>query len=475
MKETIHRIADDVNNGRIDPRERVSDALALIEQYEYLNATRFLLRDKAMAAAERLNQAIRGGKRDFPLAGVTVAVKDNIVTTGDECTAGSKILKSYISPYTATAVERLENAGAIVVAKTNMDEFAMGSSGENSAYGATGHPFDPSRVPGGSSSGSAVLAAVNAVDISLGSETGGSVRQPAAFCGVVGVKPTYGRVSRYGLIAFASSLDQIGVFANNVSDTEAALYAMAGADEHDATSAREPVPAVGTELDDGLQGLKIAVLKTSPELKPQSDVANAFDYTIHRMAEEGAEVDEVEFPLFAEAIATYYIICTAEASSNLARYDGGRYGARVETDGLRDTYKQTRGQGFGREVKRRILLGTFVLSSGFIDAYYRKAMLVRRKMANEYLSVMEKYDALVLPTSPTTAFKMGERMDDPVAMYLSDIYTAPANLIGVPAISVPFGVDENRLPIGMQVMAKPFAEARMFRVASALEHIHARS
>ncbi len=470
MKQTIATIADQVNFGILDARDRVETSCATIEEYEYLNATRFLLRDRAMRQAEKIQKAISAGKQ-FPLAGITLAVKDNIATEGDETTAGSRILEGYRSPFTATAVQRLEEAGAIVVAKTNLDEFAMGSSGENSAYGATLHPFDTERVPGGSSSGSAALVAVNAVDGALGSETGGSVRQPASFCGIVGVKPTYGRVSRYGLIAFASSLDQISPFARTVADAEAILYTMSGGDVRDATSAREPVPAIGEEQGGGVQRLKIAALKLSHDLQPAPAVMDGYQRAMHLLADEGAEVEEVELPSFELSVAIYYIIATAEASSNLARYDGGRYGSRVTAEGLREMYRSSRGQGFGKEVKRRILLGTFVLSSGFIDAYYRKAMLVRRKMANEYSELMNRFDCLLLPTSPTTAFRIGERISDPVSMYLSDIFTIPANMVGCPAISVPFGLDGNHLPIGLQVMGKSFQEPRMFRVAETLERL----
>ncbi len=469
MKNTFVEIVELCNSGRVDPRDRVSAACDTIESYSHLNALRFLLRDRAMQDAERLSKEIRAGKK-FPLAGITLAVKDNIVTEGVETTAGSKILAGFRSPYTATAVKRLEEAGAIVVAKANLDEFAMGSSGENSAYGVTIHPFDSSRVPGGSSSGSAVFTAIDAVDGALGSETGGSVRQPASFCGVVGVKPTYGRISRYGLIAFASSLDQISPMAKNVSDAERLVYAMSGFDEHDATSAQAIVPEVN-ESETNIHGMRIAALKLGDVYRPQPAIENAYKSAMQALVDQGAIVEEIEIPSFAHAVDVYYIIATAEASSNLARYDGGRYGKRIIREGLRETYRATRGEGFGKEVKRRILLGTFVLSSGFIDAYYHKAMLVRRKMANEYLYAMKNYDALLLPTSPTTAFKLGERINDPVAMYLSDIYTIPANMTGCPAISIPYGIDDNKLPIGMQFMAKPFDEPRMFQAAKALERM----
>lgn len=465
--KTIQEIADSVNQLKIDPLDRVEESLKKLVQLEPFNAVRFLLSDSARQTAVSLRERIRNGE-SFPLAGVILAVKDNIVTKGDENTAASKILKGYRSPFDATAIERLRSAGAIIIAKTNMDEFAMGSSGENSGYGFTRHPTHFDYVPGGSSSGSAVVVAADSVDASLGSETGGSVRQPASFCGIVGVKPSYGRVSRYGLIAFASSLDQIGVFGKCVEDAETVLSVISGVDPKDATSVDRPIQRMH-DLPLTPQNVKLAALEIPNLSSVQPEILEAFEKTILTFKNLGVEVERITLPSFDLSVAMYYILATAEASANLARYDGGRYGYRVEKNGLRETYRATRGYGFGKEVKRRILMGTFVLSAGFYDAYYRKAMQARRKMSIEFFEVMKNYHALLLPTSPTTAFKIGERINDPISMYLSDTFTIPANAIGCPSISIPVGKDKNGLPIGMQIMAKPFEEAIMFQIAQWLE------
>ncbi|MCX7834770.1 MAG: Asp-tRNA(Asn)/Glu-tRNA(Gln) amidotransferase subunit GatA [bacterium] len=467
--KTIQEIVDAVNRQQLDPLDRVEEAIAKLTRIEPLNAVRFLLADSARQTAITLRDRIQKGET-FPLAGVIVAVKDNIVTKGDENTAASKILQGYHSPFDATAVERLRAAGAIILAKTNMDEFAMGSSGENSGYGLTRHPTHWNYVPGGSSSGSAVVVATGAVDISLGSETGGSVRQPASFCGIVGVKPSYGRISRYGLIAFASSLDQIGVFGKCVQDVELVLSVLGGMDEKDATSINKPFIRMH-DVSFSPDKNKIAALDIPNKDAVQKEVRLAFENVLQKLQNNGITVETVSIPSFDLSVAMYYILATAEASANLARYDGGRYGTRIEKEGLRETYRATRGYGFGKEVKRRILMGTFVLSAGYYDAYYRKAMKARRKMSNEFFDVMKNFSVLLLPTSPTTAFQIGEKINDPISMYLSDIFTIPANAIGAPSVSIPIGKDENHLPIGMQVMAKPFEEAIMFRVAHWLETI----
>jgi len=426
--------------------------------------------DERAAAAEAAaaDRAMDATPPSGALAGVPVAVKDNIATLGLPTTCGSRILAGYVSPYEATAVRRLRDSGAIVVGKTNMDEFGMGSSTEYSAYGPTRNPLDPTRVPGGSSGGSAAAVAAGAVRIALGSETGGSVRQPAAFCGVVGVKPTYGRVSRYGLVAFASSLDQIGVFGRTVDDAAVALEVIAGRDRMDATSAEQPVPlyreAARTRLDGVVVGRPREYFPDGLDPRVASRAARALD----ALRELGAEVRDVSLPHTELAIPVYYIIAPAEASSNLARFDGVRYGLRVEEAGLRRMYDATRSQGFGPEVTRRILLGTYVLSAGYYDAYYRKAQSVRTLVAHDFETVFASgVHVLFTPTAPTPAFPLGS-VADPYEMYLNDVFTATANLAGVPAMSVPIGRADG-LPVGGQLIAGHFDEATMFGVAYALE------
>jgi aspartyl-tRNA(Asn)/glutamyl-tRNA(Gln) amidotransferase subunit A len=407
--------------------------------------------------------------RRLPLAGVPVAVKDNIATLELPTTCGSRVLERYVSPYESTAVHRLRNAGAVVVAKTNMDEFAMGSSTEHSAYGPTRNPIDPSRVPGGSSGGSAAAVAAGAVRIALGSETGGSVRQPASFCGIVGIKPTYGRVSRHGLVAFASSLDQVGVFGRSVDDAALGLEVIAGRDPLDSTSADVPVEG----YRDGRQrtSLEGVVIGRPKEYYPESldpRIRTLCDGALRRLEALGAKVKEVSLPHTGLAIPVYYIVAPAEASSNLARFDGVRYGLRIEGQGLRGMYEATRSRGFGAEVTRRILLGTYVLSAGYYDAYYRKAQQVRALIAEDFASVFAGgVDVLFTPTAPSPAFGLGA-ISDPYEMYLSDIFTATANLAGVPAMSQPIGRVDG-LPIGGQVIAPHFGEAAMLAVGYALE------
>ena len=406
-----------------------------------------------------------------PLAGVPVAVKDVLSTKGVRTTCASRILERYIPPYDATAVERLEAAGASILGKTNCDEFAMGSSTENSGFFPTHNPRDLTRVPGGSSGGSAAAVAANLAAAALGSDTGGSIRQPAALTGVVGMMGTYGRVSRYGLVAFASSLDHVGPFGRTVSDVARVLRVIAGRDARDSTSADVPVPDYWVALEADVRGLKVGVPDEyfnglSPEIG--DNIQKGLDL----MARLGIKVEPIRMPHTDFAIACYYIICTAEASSNLARYDGVRYGFRESgADDLREMYKKTRDHGFGAEVKRRIMLGTYVLSSGYYDAYYRKAQKVRALITRDFLEAFDKVDILVTPTSPVPAFKLGERMDDPLQMYLADIYTVTASLAGVPGISVPCGVTRSspHLPVGMQILAKHFDEARLLRVAHAFE------
>jgi aspartyl-tRNA(Asn)/glutamyl-tRNA(Gln) amidotransferase subunit A len=407
-----------------------------------------------------------------PLDGVPIAVKDNIVTVEQPTTCASRILEGYVSPYTATAVTRLREAGALIVAKTNLDEFAMGSSTEHSAFGRVKHPLDPSRVPGGSSGGSAALVAAGVVPAALGSETGGSVRQPASFCGVVGVKPSYGRVSRYGLVAFGSSLDAISVFGRTVADAARVLSVMSGPDPLDATTVDRP-PVRIPEAPADLRGLRVGLPAEyfPPDLHP--GVAAALGRTAERLRELGAEVHEVSLPNSGYAVPTYYIVAPAEAAANLARYDGVRYGPRrVGPDGdFRAIYRATRGEGFGPEVRRRILVGTYVLSAGYYDAYYRKAQRVRALIADDFRRVFASgIDLLLTPTTPTPAFKAGEKTEDPVAMYLADVFVCPANLAGIPAVSLPAGRSEG-LPVGAQLIAPYFEEERLLGVARALEPV----
>jgi len=432
-----------------------------------LNCIIWMDRERSLAQARDVAARPRSAT-DHPLAGLPYVAKDNIATLGLPTTCGSRILEGYVSPYEATVVRRLSDAGAILVGKTNCDEFAMGSSNEHSAYGPVRNPIDPRRVPGGSSGGSAASVAAGIVRVALGSETGGSVRQPAAYCGIVGVKPTYGRVSRYGLVAFASSLDQVGVFGATVGDAAVALETIAGHDSLDSTSATVEVPRYRDALAKGVQGLVIGRPKEyfPPSLDPA--VQALCDQALERLQEEGAVVRDVSLPHTDLAIPVYYIIAPAEASSNLARFDGVRYGLRVRGDGLRGLYESTRSRGFGPEVTRRILLGTYVLSAGYYDAYYKKAQAVRTLITNDFHDVFAAgIDVLFTPTAPTPAFEFGAKAD-PYEMYLNDIFTATANLAGVPAISVPVG-RVGGLPVGGQIVAPHFGEPVMFQAAAALE------
>ena len=430
-----------------------------------------LAEDRAFAQAKRIDAAVAKGDPLPPLAGVPVAIKDVMVIRGVRSTAGSKVLENFVSPYDCTAVTRLEAAGAIVLGKTNCDEFAMGSSNENSAYGPVHNPRDKTRVPGGSSGGSAAAVAAGTAVASLGSDTGGSIRQPASFCGVVGLMPTYGRVSRYGLIAFASSLDHIGPFTKTVKDAAVLLRVIAGRDPMDSTSADVPVPDYELEICKPVRGLKLGVPTEyfgeglDPELRIVVEAA------IQRLQEAGAELVPISLPHTAYAIPTYYVIATAEASANLARYDGVRYGYRsANTRTLSDMYRKTRDEGFGAEVKRRIMLGTYALSSGYYDAYYLKAQKVRTLIARDFQNAFGKVDAILTPTAPTPAFKLGEKSDDPLAMYLADIYTVTADLAGIPGISVPCGETKSGLPIGLQILGRHFDEGKILRVAHVVEH-----
>jgi aspartyl-tRNA(Asn)/glutamyl-tRNA(Gln) amidotransferase subunit A len=426
--------------------------------------------DEARAAAAALDRRVAAGEDPGPLAGVPVALKDNLCTTGVPTTCSSKILEGWRPPYDATVVARLAAAGAIAVGKTNLDEFAMGSSTENSAFGPTRNPHDLSKVPGGSSGGSAAAVAAGFAPLALGSDTGGSIRQPAALCGVVGVKPTYGAVSRYGLVAFASSLDQIGPFATNVADAAALYEAIAGHDPLDATSLARPAAAVSEGLGRGVEGLRVGVVSDLVDIEGiQPDVKARVREAADALDAAGAKVGDVSVPSVSYGLSAYYLIAPAEASSNLARYDGVRFGLRVDAPTTGEMYDRTRTAGFGPEVKRRIMLGTYALSAGYYDAFYGKAQRVRTLILRDMRAAYEQYDVLLSPTSPSTAFALGAKVADPLTMYLNDVCTIPSNLAGDPAMSVPFGTGADGLPVGVQVLAPALGEETMFRVAAALE------
>lgn len=432
----------------------------------------FLTVDRAFALrqAQRMDELAAKGEPLPVLAGVPIGIKDVLTVEGMPATAGSRILEGYRPPYTAKAVRKLADAGAVFVGKLNCDEFAMGSSNENSAYGPVHNPRDLERVPGGSSGGSAAAVAAGMSVATLGTDTGGSIRQPASFCGVVGVLPTYGRVSRYGLIAFASSLDRVGPFAASVRDAATVLGVIAGHDVMDATSSPLPVPDYTAELDKGVRGMRLGVPAEYFAEGLDAEVRAAVEGGIEKLRAAGAEIRPISLPHTRYAIPTYYVIATAEASSNLARFDGVRYGLRApQPDTLSAMYRRTRDLGFGAEVKRRILLGTYVLSHGYYDAYYRKAQQVRRLLTDDFLQAFREVDAILTPTAPTPAFRIGEKSDDPVAMYLADIYTVTASLAGICGISVPCGNSREGLPIGMQILGRHFDEATVFRVGRAVE------
>ncbi len=426
--------------------------------------------NEAIAAAARVDAERRAGRPLGPLAGVPIAVKDNICTRGTSTTAGSKILRRFAPPFDATSVARLRDAGAVVLGKTNLDEFGMGSSNENSAFQITRNPWALDRVPGGSSGGSAAATAAGETTAALGSDTGGSVRQPAALCGVVGMKPTYGRVSRYGLVAFASSLDQIGPLGRSVDDVARVLQVIAGHDPRDATSSREPVPDYCAATRGDARGLRIGVPKEYFPDGLDSDVEALVRAGLEAAQRLGAELVDISLPHTEYAIPTYYILATAEASSNLARYDGVRYGHRTaDADDLRALYVRSRSEGFGAEVKRRIVLGTYVLSSGYHDAYYNKALKVRTLIRRDFEAAFRKVDAIVTPTSPTAAFRIGERTENLLAMYLSDVFTVTSNLAELPGLSIPCGLTKDRLPIGLQILGRRFDEPTILRLAACLE------
>jgi aspartyl-tRNA(Asn)/glutamyl-tRNA(Gln) amidotransferase subunit A len=435
-----------------------------------IGAFLMLSKDRALAKAAEVDSLAKKGASLPPLAGVPVGIKDVLVTKGVRTTAGSKILGNYVPPYDCTAVARLEAAGAVVLGKLNCDEFAMGSSNENSAFHPVHNPRDLSRVPGGSSGGSAAAVAADMAVATLGSDTGGSIRQPASFCGVYGLKPTYGRVSRYGLIAFASSLDHIGPFTKTAKDCATMLRTIAGRDPMDSTSAEVPVPDYVAEIDKPVKSLKVGVAKEYFGEGLETETRAAVEAAIQKLARLGCEIVDVSLPHTRYAIPAYYLVATAEASSNLARFDGVRYAYRAKSvRTLSEMYRRTRDEGFGPEVKRRIMLGTYALSAGYYDAYYLKAQRVRTLLTRDFEDAFKKVDVIVGPTSPTPAFKLGEKVDDPLAMYLADIYTVTANLAGIPGLSVPVGNTTDKLPIGMQIFGRHFDEATILRVAHAYE------
>jgi len=437
-----------------------------------LSAFNTVIAERAMDRARALDAQQKAGATMGPLHGVPVAIKDNMCTAGVPTTASSRILRGYVPPYSATAVSRLEAAGAVVIGKTNLDEFAMGSSTENSALGATRNPWDLARTPGGSSGGSAAAVAAGLVTLALGSDTGGSIRQPAALCGVVGLKPTYGRVSRYGLMAFASSLDQIGPFAHTVHDAALAFQAIGGHDGHDATSSAETMPDLVASLTGDIKGLRVGVPKAFLSEGVDAAVLDAFKVAMQTLAARGARLVDIELSHASYGIPVYYLIATAEASSNLARYDGVRYGHRTtieKDDTLLTMYQRSRDEGFGPEVKRRIMLGTYVLSAGYYDAYYLKAQQVRTLLRRDFEQAFATVDVVATPTTPTPAFRLGEKTSDPIQMYLNDIFTVSANLTGLPAISVPCGFSLDRLPIGYQLTGRMFDEATLLRAADAYQ------
>jgi len=463
-------ISDALAAGEVSPEALLEASLERIRALDArLRAFLRLTEAEARTAAKASSQRRKSKKPLGPLDGVPVGLKDIFCMEGVETTCGSKILRGYVPPYDATVVRKLKQAGAVIVGKLNMDEFAMGSSTENSAFGPTMNPWDLSRTPGGSSGGSAAAVAARMVAGALGTDTGGSIRQPAALVGCAGMKPTYGRVSRFGVIAFASSLDQVGPLAQDVRGVAYLLSAIAGHDPNDQTSSPRPVPDYAATLDKSVRGLRIGVPAEYFGEGLAAEVEKAVRAGVDKLRAQGCEIREISLPNSPHAIATYYIVATAEASSNLARYDGVRYGHRAKANQLLEMYEKTRAEGFGAEVKRRIMLGTYALSAGYYDAYYLRAQKVRALIRRDFDQAFVAVDAVLSPTSPTTAFRLGEKMDDPLAMYLNDVYTVPANLAGLPGISVPAGFDSKSLPIGLQLIGKPFEEETLLRIARAAE------
>ncbi|MEB3318122.1 MAG: Asp-tRNA(Asn)/Glu-tRNA(Gln) amidotransferase subunit GatA [Cyanobacteriota bacterium] len=464
-----------LRRGEVSARELTEATLARLRAVEPdVHAFLEVCAERALADADRVDAARAAGEELPPLAGIPVAIKDNLCTRGIRTTCSSRMLEHFVPPYESTVTERLWQAGAVLIGKTNLDEFAMGSSTETSAFGPSRNPWDPSRVPGGSSGGSAAAVASGAAQVALGSDTGGSIRQPASFCGVVGLKPTYGRVSRWGLVAFASSLDQVGPFSGSVADAAEVLQVIAGEDPRDATCLKAPVPDYLAELNQPLAGLRVGLIQEGFHEQGLDDQVKASVLAAARVLEGlGCELVDVSCPRFDDGIATYYVIAPSEASANLARYDGVKYGLRAETgaggDNLAVMTARSRAEGFGDEVKRRILIGTYALSAGYVDAYYKQAQRVRTLIRQDFDRAFERVDVLLSPTSPTTAFRFGAHTDDPLAMYLADLLTIPANLAGLPAISLPCGFDDQGLPIGLQLIGGVLEEAKLLRVAHQYE------
>jgi aspartyl-tRNA(Asn)/glutamyl-tRNA(Gln) amidotransferase subunit A len=466
---TVVDIAADIASGKTSAVEVLEQHLARITEREgEIHAFNLVTTEQARATAQQVDADVKAGKPVGALAGVPVALKDNMCTRGIETTCSSKILEGWKPPYDATVVMRLQQAGAVMVGKTNLDEFAMGSSTENSAFGPTKNPLDTSRVPGGSSGGSAAAVAAGFAAASLGSDTGGSIRQPASLCGLVGVKPTYGLVSRQGIVAFASSLDQVGPFTHTVADAALMMEVIGGHDPLDSTSLPQPMPSLTSVLGQGVKGMRIGRLADMPD-GCEPEVLARMDAAYVALQAAGATIVDIALPSLSYCLTAYYLVAPAEASSNLARYDGVRYGMRVETGDLHSMYGATRAAGFGAEVKRRIMLGTYALSAGYFDAYYGKALKVRRLIANDFAAAYEKCDVILTPTSPTVAFPLGDKTSDPLTMYLCDIFTIPTNLAGHAAMSVPFGTGAHNMPVGVQVLAPALGEQTMFRVAAELE------
>ena len=468
-RRTAVDVAASVAAGELTASAVLEENLAAIDAREKeVHAFNLVTAERARERAAQIDADVKAGKNVGRLAGVTVALKDNMCTRGVETTCSSKILEGWKPPYDGTVVRRLADAGAVIVGKTNLDEFAMGSSTENSAFGPTRNPLDLSRVPGGSSGGSAAAVAAGFSTVSFGSDTGGSIRQPAALCGLVGVKPTYGMVSRQGLIAFGSSLDQIGPFTSTVADAALLMEVIAGHDPLDSTSLPQPAPALLPVLSQGVEGMRIGRITDMPE-GSSPDVLARLDAAFDALQQAGATLVDVQMPSMSYGLTAYYLVAPAEASSNLARFDGVRYGLRVDAKDLNSMYGDTRAAGFGDEVKRRIMLGTYALSAGYYDAYYGKALKVRRLIADDFAKAYQSCDVILTPTSPTVAFKFGDKTSNPLAMYLCDVFTIPTNLAGHAAMSVPFGTGEAGLPVGVQVLAPALGEAPMFRVAAELE------
>ncbi len=466
---TYSKFLDGINNKEFSAKEFTSNIFNKIKELSQLNAFITLCESEAIAAAEESDRRFAAGN-PRKLEGMIIAIKDNISTKNVRTTCGSKILENFIPVYDATVIERIKSEGGIIIGKTNLDEFAMGSSNETSFFGPVSHPLNQEYVPGGSSGGSAVAVAAGLAHVALGSDTGGSIRQPAAFCGNFGLKPTYGRISRYGLVAFASSLDQIGIFSNDIHDSALVLDVISGVDEHDSTTAQMPSTNTLPNIASDFKNLKIGILPDSDLADCSPEVLNIYNQYLEKLKNLGFELKTIKFDNMQAWIPTYYILATAEASSNLARFDGVRYGFRANENETNDIITASRSQGFGEEVKRRIMLGTYVLSSGYYDAYYKKAQQARRMIQNNYNDIFSQVDLVFLPTTPTAAFKKNEKTKDPISMYLSDFFTTSANLAGIPAISIPAGNAESGFPIGMQLQANMFEEDKLLSFCNFLNN-----